>query len=105
MMGSATAASVRASPWFWPAPAVRTALFNADERRHLLAAPGLGPLVVARLEQAGVGSIRALRLLGVDTVVARLCEQVGSRAWSNRRHALQRAVDAYTGDRAARPAR
>jgi hypothetical protein len=71
------------------------ARFAEPERRHLLHSPGLGAGVVQRLEQAGITSIAALRRLGVDVFVARMCAAAGTQAWLNRRRALQRAVDTH----------
>jgi hypothetical protein len=71
--------------------------FSEAERRHLLASPRLGPTVVERLEQFGIASIETLRTLGVDTVVETLCQQGHHRAWMNRKRALLRAVEAFSG--------
>lgn len=68
--------------------------FNEHERRLLLATPGLGPVVVQRLEGAGVTSLAALRQRGVDRVVDQLCQAAGNAAWRNRRRALARALAA-----------
>jgi hypothetical protein len=73
----------------------RDVRFSDAERRHLLAQPGLGPVVVQRLESAGVGSLDALRQRGVDRVIDLLCRSGGSVAWRNRRRALARAVASY----------
>lgn len=73
------------------------ARFHEPERRHLLTSPGLGPVVVERLEQAGIASIAALRQLGVDTVVGRMCQPGTNLAWRNRRKALLRAVSSFGG--------
>lgn len=69
--------------------------FNERERRHLLASPGLGPVVVERLEQSGIASIDSLRTLGVDAVVESLCRPGQNQAWRNRRRALLRAVSQF----------
>lgn len=68
--------------------------FSRHERLLLMATPGIGPMVVERLEQVGVGSLAALRVLGVDEVVDSICRATGSSAWQNRRRALRRALDA-----------
>lgn len=73
-----------------PAPAA----FCDAERRLLLATPGLGPVVVQRLETAGVTSLAALRQRGVDRVIDQLCREAGSPAWRNRRRALAKALAA-----------
>lgn len=69
--------------------------FNEHERRHLLSSPGLGPVVVERLEQSGIASIATLQALGVDAVVESMCQPGQNMAWFNRRRALLRAVSQY----------
>lgn len=64
------------------------ARFPTHERRLLLSTPGLGEVVVARLEAAGLASLRELQALGPERVLA----QVGQGAWGNRRRALARAL-------------
>ena len=66
--------------------------FPARERLVLLATPGIGPLVVQRLEEAGLDSFDKLLQVGVDAAVRRVCAQVGSRAWANRADALRQAL-------------
>lgn len=69
--------------------------FAEPERRHLLTSRGLGPLVVQRLEEAGMVSIAALRHAGVDAVVLAMCQPGTNLAWRNRRRALRCALDTY----------
>jgi len=69
--------------------------FNETERRHLLTSPGLGPVVVQRLEDAGVISMASLRRMGVDAVVLAMCQPGTNLAWCNRRRALRRALETY----------
>jgi predicted RecB family nuclease len=66
--------------------------FEADERRVLLALPGIGPGVLQRLEQAGIDSLDALCAVGADAVVLQVCKTLGHGAWRNRHRALQRAL-------------
>ena len=66
--------------------------FSPDERRLLLTTPGIGRLVVDRLEAAGFGSLRCLCEAGAERVV----EQAGSGTWLNRRRALVRAIQRAT---------
>jgi hypothetical protein len=68
--------------------------FSADERRRLLATPGIGEIVIDRLEAAGFGSLQALQQAGAHTVTERVRQQLGERAWSNRRRAIARAIQA-----------
>jgi hypothetical protein len=73
----------------------RRVLFSATERRQLLAAPRVGPGLVARLEQIGVASFEALCQRGVDDVIAEVCRAVGNQASLNRRRALIRALESF----------
>lgn len=66
--------------------------FSPPERRFLLMTPGIGPLVVERLEQSGIHSIDTLQSKGIDAVVESICQPGHNRAWFNRRRALLRAV-------------
>jgi len=67
--------------------------FPEHERRQLLCMPGIGELVIRRLEQAGVHSLRDLRERGIDTLVEHICGLGGNPAWRNRRRALARALE------------
>ncbi|MBP6900590.1 MAG: helix-hairpin-helix domain-containing protein [Burkholderiaceae bacterium] len=58
----------------------------------MLATPGLGPGIVARLEQLGIHSLATLQGAALDQAIEALCHQVGNAAPRNRRRALQRAV-------------
>ncbi len=71
----------------------RATSFREHERRILLAQPGIGPTVIARIEATGIHSIEALRLAGVHFVVEMVCLGLGTAAWSNRRNALGRALE------------
>lgn len=62
--------------------------FIEEERALLLSAPGVGPMVIARLEAAGIESLRALRQVGVEQAIAQVCTQIGTAAWRNRQAAL-----------------
>jgi hypothetical protein len=66
--------------------------FPPAERQRLLALPRIGPRVVARLESVGFRSLAGMRAAGLDAVVQAVCQQVGSRAWTNRRRALAPAL-------------
>jgi hypothetical protein len=66
--------------------------FNDADRRRLLLLPQIGPQVVVRLEAAGYDSLAGMRCDGLDAVLAAVCEQVGTRVWTNRRRALARAL-------------
>lgn len=66
--------------------------FAERERAMLLMTPGLGDLVVRRLEQAGFNSLESMRHVGLDEIVERVCAQAGSTAIANRRRAIERAL-------------
>ena len=66
--------------------------FTGAERHLLLTTSGIGQVVINRIECAGVGSLRQLRELGVDTIVERICDGAGNFAWRNRKRALLRAL-------------
>jgi hypothetical protein len=69
--------------------------FSQDERRILLATPGIGSRVIERLESIGVHSFAALQHGGLDSAVKTVCASMGSRAWANRARALGRALDVH----------
>jgi hypothetical protein len=66
--------------------------FSTEERGVLLETNGIGPEVVRRLEEAGFHSLDHMRAIGVDRVIETMCSYVGTRAWANRRRALQRVL-------------
>lgn len=57
--------------------------------RLLLAVPRLGPVVIDRLQSAGIRSMADLRAVGAEEAVDRICRQLGSAAWRNRQQALE----------------
>jgi hypothetical protein len=66
--------------------------FTAPERSVLLRVPGIGPLVVQRLQDVGIASLHDLRRVGPEVVVQRICALTNSPAWLNRKRALQAAI-------------
>ncbi len=64
--------------------------FPPEERQLLLRTPGLGEVIVQRLEAEGIASLAQLRSLGTEHVL----DRVGRGAWCNRRRALARALEA-----------
>lgn len=66
--------------------------FSPSERNRLLAAPRIGPGVVARLEQLGFDSMAQVRAAGAAAVTDLVCTELGGPAWANRRRALERAI-------------
>lgn len=71
---------------------VQACRFPPDERGFLLTEPRIGQGVIERLEQVGVHSLAQLARLGTSTVIHRICEGQGTRAWANRHRALERAL-------------
>lgn len=63
--------------------------FPPHERNLLLRTPGLGEVIVQRLEVAGIVSLMQLHALGSDQVL----DRVGQGWWHNRRRALSRALE------------
>lgn len=63
--------------------------FPQHERDLLLQTPGLGEVIVQRLESAGIVSLAQLHALGTDQVL----DLVGRGGWHNRRRALARALE------------
>ncbi len=57
--------------------------FPLDERRVLLAVKGVGPTVVARLEQMGIESLAHLRRENAADILARGARLTGSSCWKN----------------------
>lgn len=70
--------------------------FNEAERRHLLSSPGLGPVVVQRLEEAGLASIAALRRQELVALMLAVSEPGTKVALRNRQRALRRALETYS---------
>ncbi|MEZ5817680.1 MAG: helix-hairpin-helix domain-containing protein [Hyphomicrobiaceae bacterium] len=73
--------------------------FAASERETLLAVKGVGPTVVARLEQLGISSLRQLATKHAGSICAEAAAVVGTTCWKNSpqaRNAIQAAIDAAT---------
>ena len=68
--------------------------FAPGDRATLLLVPGIGPLVLKRLEQLGITSIAEIQRRGVDQVVVDVNRELGVRGWGNRARPLQRALRA-----------
>ncbi|RVT51304.1 helix-hairpin-helix domain-containing protein [Rubrivivax albus] len=83
--------------------AVSITRFASSERAILLRTGGLGELCIQRLEDAGIGSLDQLRLLGAEVVTEMICRHVGTTAWRNRRRPIERALRALDAARPASP--
>ncbi|MCI2260322.1 helix-hairpin-helix domain-containing protein [Xanthomonas indica] len=57
--------------------------FNAEDRAVLLAVKGVGPTVVARLEQLGVHSLQALAACDARQLTEQAAALLGSTCWRN----------------------
>ncbi|MDR2324163.1 MAG: helix-hairpin-helix domain-containing protein [Acidovorax sp.] len=57
--------------------------FPIEERQALLGVKGVGPTVVARLEQLGFASLRQLSQASMLDVVERAAALVGTSCWKN----------------------
>ena len=71
--------------------------FPTDERAVLLGVKGVGPTVIARLEQIGIHSLGALAEGDVQAICAAASAIVGSTCWKNSpqaRAAITSAIEA-----------
>lgn len=69
--------------------------FSLEERRDLLAVKGIGPMVVARLEQLGFDSLAHLSKANALDIVSNASAMTGSTCWKNSpqaRSAIQAAI-------------
>ncbi|WP_296656929.1 helix-hairpin-helix domain-containing protein [Paraburkholderia sp.] len=69
--------------------------FPLDERRALLGVKGVGPTVIARLEQMGFESLAHLSQANALDIVATASAMLGTTCWKNSpqaRTAIQRAI-------------
>ena len=67
--------------------------FPPSERKSLLAVKGVGPTVVARLEQMGYESLAHLSKANTLDIVSRASAMLGSTCWKNSPQA-RAAIDA-----------
>lgn len=73
--------------------------FSVDDREILLAVRGVGPVVIARLEQMGYSDLGQLAAADVKSIVERAAALVGSTCWKNSpqaKAAIQAAITAAT---------
>ena len=69
--------------------------FPPNERKALSGVKGVGPTVIARLEQMGFESLAHLSRANALDIVARASDMVGSTCWKNSpqaRAAIQGAI-------------
>ncbi|MFT3778466.1 MAG: helix-hairpin-helix domain-containing protein [Ottowia sp.] len=77
--------------------------FPLDERRVLLAVKGVGPTVVARLEQMGIESLAHLRHENSADILARGARLTGSSCWKNSPQARAAVAGAIEAAQRHRP--
>lgn len=75
--------------------------FTPQERACLLAVRGVGPGVVARLEQIGIHSLEALAAREAGAICAEVSARLGSTCWRNAPKARQAVADAIAAAREA----
>jgi len=71
--------------------------FSDDDRRLLLSIKGVGPTVIARLEQIGVSDLIDLSRRDAEAICIEASMIVGSTCWKNSpqaRSAIAAAIDA-----------
>jgi predicted flap endonuclease-1-like 5' DNA nuclease len=67
--------------------------FSADERNALLALKGVGPTVIARLEEMGYDSLAQITSANTQHIVSQAAAITGSTCWKNSPQA-RAAIDA-----------
>lgn len=80
--------------------------FSLKERTAMLALKGVGPTVIARLEQMGINSLAELGQSDVNDILAQASAAVGSTCWKNSpqaRAAINAAIDLARGYAAEDP--
>lgn len=58
-------------------------IFTEHERAQLLALKGVGPTVIARLEEMGFASLAELRGVNIDDLLHSGAQLTGSTCWKN----------------------
>lgn len=76
--------------------------FAPEERAVLLAVRGIGPGVLARLEQIGIHSLPDLAAREAGEICAEVAARLGSTCWRNAPKARQAVADAIEAARASR---
>lgn len=76
------------------------ASFSPDERAILLAVKGVGPTVVARLEEIGVASLTDLATCDADDICTRVSLLLGASCWRNSPQSRAAIAGAIAGAKA-----
>ncbi|MDF2141149.1 hypothetical protein [Paenirhodobacter sp. CAU 1674] len=79
--------------------------FTPDERAALLAAPLVGPTVLARFEEIGFGSAQALAGAEPDHICRLVAAHLGTTCWANAPRARQSVANAIAAAQALLAAR
>jgi predicted flap endonuclease-1-like 5' DNA nuclease len=80
--------------------------FPLTEYNELLALKGVGPAVIARLEQMGIDSLAVLSEASVADILARASAATGSTCWKNSpqaRAAIMAAIELAKGAQLSTP--
>jgi nucleotidyltransferase/DNA polymerase involved in DNA repair len=73
-----------------------TKVFSDPERQALLKLKGVGPNVIARLEQIGISSLANLRNQDAAVLTKQISDMMGSTCWHNSplaRSAVKSAIE------------
>ncbi|WP_374554380.1 recombinase RecA [Aquitalea pelogenes] len=70
--------------------------FTAEERQQLLALKGVGPTVIARLEQIGFSSLSQLADQDAADITWQVAQAIGSSCWHNSPQARQAITSIIT---------
>lgn len=77
--------------------------FTPDEREQLLAARGVGPTVIARLEQIGFNRLADLAQASAGDINAQIAALLGATCWRNSPQARTAIANAIVVARAQSP--
>ncbi len=77
--------------------------FTPDEREQLLAARGVGPTVIARLEQIGLNRLADLAQASAGDINAQIAALLGATCWRNSPQARTAIANAIEVARAQSP--
>lgn len=94
--GLAVATALRSAPP--PGRPPRPDSFPEHERRSLQREPGIGRVMVLRLEAAGLAPLSHVRRLGATETIEALVRFTGQRRWHDRLPALHRVLQALAAE-------
>ncbi len=70
--------------------------FSSEEKNQLLALKGVGPTVVQRFEEIGIGSLSELAKYDTEEIVGRVADMLRTTCWKNSpqaKAAISAAID------------